>query len=208
MAAVLITPETGAAPPPGIAPATFRAALTEDTHDVVADLERCTPAVAAWAGNQEEADRLAAAAADLTWPGTPVLALSGGTPLARALTALAEYGARQAAVIPADTPDLPKLLVGKLFRALGGADAAICPAAGGGLAALAARLPTPDWLHGADLDAPDAAAHLTGARPHRRDLSVTPGWHRIRTPADLARLDPGLEGWEATRSLLTCGRPR
>ncbi len=29
-----------------------------------------------------------------------------------------------------------------------------------------------------------------------------PGWHRLRGPADLERLDPQLEGWDATRALL------
>ena len=36
-----------------------------------------------------------------------------------------------------------------------------------------------------------------------RSLSVGPGWHRIRAAEDISRLDPGLEGWEATRALLS-----
>jgi hypothetical protein len=45
-------------------------------------------------------------------------------------------------------------------------------------------------------------ARLRGAAP-RRALVVTPAWRRLRTPADLGGLDPGLEGWEATRALLS-----
>ena len=30
-------------------------------------------------------------------------------------------------------------------------------------------------------------------------------WRRLRTPTDVSSLDPALEGWEATRSLLTGG---
>jgi hypothetical protein len=32
---------------------------------------------------------------------------------------------------------------------------------------------------------------------------LTPSWRRLRSRADLAALDPDLEGWEATRALLT-----
>lgn len=206
MAAVLITPGTGTAPPPGIDPGAFQSVLSEDTYDVVADLEQCAPAVAAWAERHDEADRLATAATDLTWPGTPVLRLTGGAPLSRTLAALHDYGADQAAVIAADAPDLPRLLIGKLFRALGSADVAVCPADGGGLVALATRIPAPAWADGVDLDTRDALARLNAARPERRALSMVPGWHRIRTPADISRLDPGLEGWEVTRSLLSTGR--
>ncbi|WP_344101530.1 DUF2064 domain-containing protein [Nocardiopsis rhodophaea] len=206
MAAVLITPGTGTAPPPGIDPGTFQSVLSEDTYDVVADLEQCAPAVAAWAERPDAADRLAAAATDLTWPGTPVLRLTGGAPLSRTLAALRDHGAEEAAVIAADAPDLPRLLIGKLFRALGGAAVAVCPADGGGLVALAARIPAPAWADGVDLDAPDALARLSTLCPERRALSAVPGWHRIRTPADISRLDPGLEGWEVTRSLLSTGR--
>jgi hypothetical protein len=39
--------------------------------------------------------------------------------------------------------------------------------------------------------------------PTAVDVAGTPGWHRLRGPDDLARLDPGLEGWDATRNLLT-----
>lgn len=68
---------------------------------------------------------------------------------------------------------------------------------------LAARLPAPGWLPvGLTLDTPDAVDRLRAATPTRRDLVVTQGWHRLRSPGDLAGLDPGLEGWETTRALL------
>ena len=38
--------------------------------------------------------------------------------------------------------------------------------------------------------------------PSRSRVALAPDWHRLRTPADLRRLDPGLEGWEETRALL------
>ena len=73
-----------------------------------------------------------------------------------------------------------------------------------GLVALASRLPAPAWLANlaVDLDTPDAVTRLRAVAP-RRELVVAPAWHRLRTPADLAALDPGLEGWEATRALLS-----
>jgi len=95
-----------------------------------------------------------------------------------------------------------------LFRGLGVADVAACPAQSGGLVALAARLPPARWVVEAavGLDTPDALDRLARAAPSRRSLSVGPGWHRLRAPGDLSVLDPGLEGWEATRALLSGGR--
>jgi hypothetical protein len=34
---------------------------------------------------------------------------------------------------------------------------------------------------------------------------VAEGWHRLRAPDTVSRLDPRLEGWEATRVLLDRG---
>jgi hypothetical protein len=120
------------------------------------------------------------------------------------LNLLAEDGADEATVIAADVPDLPGLLVGKLHRALGSADVAALPADGGGLVAFATRLPLPSWLptDQLSLDRVDALEQLAQAAPRRRDFAVVPGWHRLREPADVAKLDPGHEGWPATRLLL------
>jgi hypothetical protein len=181
----------------------FRLALLEDTYDVVAGLELVTPALIL-SGEEWPA------AEAITWPGTPIVRADG---LRAALERLGELGAEQAALIAGDAPDLPPLLIGKLFRALGHAQAAVCPAEGGGVVALAVPLPAPSWLfHGAarsgfDLfDLPDAFVRLRAAAPRPGLVQAGPGWHRLRAAADLDFLDPGLEGWESTRALLS-GRP-
>ncbi|WP_046470334.1 DUF2064 domain-containing protein [Allosalinactinospora lopnorensis] len=202
MAAVLITSRTGAAPPPGVDRGSFASALTEDSYEVLAGLELCESTVVAWDALPERADSLAAAAAEVVWPGTPVFRAGGSTSVRGALEKLTGHGAEQAVLVSADAPDLPPLLIGKLFRALGNAEVAVCPAESGGLVALAARLPFPEWPGEPDLDDPDVLGALTSARPERRALSTVPGWHRLRGPADISRLDPGLEGWENTRALL------
>jgi glycosyltransferase A (GT-A) superfamily protein (DUF2064 family) len=143
------------------------------------------------------------AVTDVTWPGMPVVSVPAGARVSAVLDTLPAVGADEGGVVCADAPDLPALLLGKLHSALTGAEVAVCPADGGGLVALAARLPVPGWLAAADvrLDDAKALAVLRAAAP-RRALHVGPGWHRIRTTEDQARLDPGLEGWDATRALL------
>jgi len=143
--------------------------------------------------------------ADLVWPGTPTVALTGTrTPLDQLLAAVA--GAIAVVVLPPDVPDLPGLLVGKLFRDLGTADLALCPSAGGGLAAFGIRLPPADWVVAADPGPGSDPAVLDAAAPTPTSCRTVPGWHRLRRPGDLSRLDPGLEGWDSTRALLS-GRP-
>jgi hypothetical protein len=94
-----------------------------------------------------------------------------------------------------------------------GTEVAICPAEGGGLVALAAWVPPADWVawpgsagHPGgcpiELDHTDAVGRLRASAPRRGALQVVPGWHRLRSPADVGRLDPGLEGWPATRGVL------
>jgi hypothetical protein len=203
LAAVLAV-ASSAPSPPGVDPQRLRLALLEDTYEVIAGLERVDAALALCPPEQPDAE-------SLTWPGTPLIrvaeqeAAAGPGALALAvLGALTELGADEGTVVAADAPDLPPLLLGKLHRGLGSAEVAVCPAAGGGLVALAATLPVPAWLRAADvgLDTPDALVRLAAAAPRRRAMSTGPGWHRIRGPADIAALDPGLEGWEATRALL------
>ena len=188
-AAVLASP--GAVNPPGTDPAEFRLAVLEDTYEVVAGLEFVTPVLALTTPDP--------AAESIIWPGTQVLRTTG---LAALLRALHDLGAEQAVVVAHDAPDLPPLLIGKLFRALGGGEVAVCPAKDGGLVALAAWLPAPHWLDGIDLDTAQAGARLRAAAGRPGAVRSGPGWHRLRTPADLARLDPGLEGWDNTRVLL------
>jgi hypothetical protein len=185
----------------------LRMAMVEDVYETVAGLELVEPALVVVHGDPD-ADALA----DLTWPGTAVIGVTATGPLLpSALAGLEALAARaasadggQVTVVAGDAPDLPGLLVGKLHRALGSAEVAVLPAAGGGLVALATRLSVPSWVAGAgvELDTVDAVARLRAAAPRRTAVSVGPGWHRVRSAADLATLDPGLEGWEVTRAVL------
>jgi hypothetical protein len=202
LCAVLAGTDTTAAPP-GIDGEEFWLALLEDTYDVVAGLELVTPALILPAAGRPAAEAV-------TWPGTPTVRADD---LPAALERLAELGAEEAAIVVGDAPDLPPLLIGKLFRAIGSAQAAVCPAEGGGLVALAVPLPAPAWLFQAVagsgyglFDLPDAFVRLRAAAPRPGVVQAGPGWHRLRTTADLDFLDPGLEGWESTRALLS-GRP-
>lgn len=199
--------QSGAAPP-GVDRAEFRLALLEDTYEVVAGLELVDPALILHGGGDGLGDWPDAEA--VTWPGTPIVRAGD---LRTALSRLADLEAEQVAILAGDAPDLPALLIGKLFRALGHAQAAVCPADGGGLVALAVPLPAPSWLFhdvagsGFELfDLPDAFGRLRAAAPRPGVVQSCPGWHRLRAPADLDLLDPGLEGWESTRALLS-GRP-
>lgn len=201
--AVSVTPGVGP-DLPGVDRGELRLALLEDTCDVVAGLPLVEQALVVSAPGDREP------AADLVAPGTPVLAVPPGGPgevTAAGLRALFAAGADEAVLVAGDAPDLPPLLLGKLFRGLGSAHVAVVPAVGGGLVALAARRPLADWFvtAGRGLDSSDALARLRAAAP-RRALSVAPGWHRIRTAADVGRLDHDLEGWDATRLLLTYPR--
>ncbi|WDZ85140.1 hypothetical protein [Micromonospora cathayae] len=184
--------------PPGIDPGDWRHALAEDVVDLLATLQEVETAVAV-----THADRTLAEA--VVWPGTPVIEVP--TPTVNAvLGALAGYD--QAAVIAPDAPDLPGLTVGKLLRPLTSRPLAAAPVegAGPGLLGFAARLPAPGWLPAIDLDTATPAL-VRAAAPSPADLAVTAAWHRLRGPADLAALDPAVEGWEATRALLSGARP-
>ena len=218
LVAVLV-PQVGA----GFPDEALRAAMVEDVYETVAALDLVEPALAVDAD-----DPVREALESLTWPGTAVVTLpsstgaasigaastgavsTGSSPAASrtwlTIEALVAAGADQVTVLAGDAPDLPGLLVGKLHRALGSADVAVLPGSGGGMVGLATHAPPPDWLAAestvVDLDHADPVAHLQKAARRRTAVSVGPGWHRVRTAADLARLDPGLEGWEITRELL------
>jgi hypothetical protein len=211
--------------PPGVAADTFARALAEDVADLITEL----PGLDAAVGFTPEHQAVAAA---VTWPGTTLVPLPPGGGALPLLAALHGLGYHEGAVVSPDVPDLPGLLVAKVFSGLAGALVAVVPAlpagrldlpalarvgtgatgatgvAGpptDGLAVLGCRLPAPAWLRPevADLDAADAVERLRSAAPRRRDLVVAPVWRRLRAPTDLAGLDPGLEGWEATRALLS-----
>ncbi|MEV4518952.1 hypothetical protein AB0J77_01875 [Micromonospora tulbaghiae] len=206
--------------PPGIDPARWRTVLAEDVVDLLATLNEVETAVAVTAGDRWLADAV-------VWPGTQVYevpeptpnavfaALAGkasGQELAATAGEAAVTGDRaarydQVAVVVADAPDLPGLTLGKLLRPLTTRPVAVAPVEGSGtgLLGVAARLPVPAWLPALDLDTTEPA-EVRRAAPSPGDVAVTAGWHRMRGPADLAALDPAVEGWEATRALLS-GRP-
>ncbi|MDQ6650261.1 MAG: hypothetical protein M3Z02_09110 [Actinomycetota bacterium] len=188
------------AAPPGVDALAFVMAMLEDVVEVVSDLAGVLPALVrsppAWFD-----------AGGLVWPGTPVIDLRPDeAPAATgALAGLAALGATEGVLVARDAPDLPQLLLGKLFSALSGADVAVCPARGGGLVALASRLPAPAWLSdtAVSVDTSDAVERLRLGAPARRSLVVGPGWGRLRRPTDVSALDMGLEGWDRTRTLLS-----
>jgi hypothetical protein len=185
--------------PPGIELLAWRTALAEDLVDLLATLNEVEPAIATTA-----ADRPLAAA--VCWPTMPVYEVPAATPAA-AFAAAAADGFHQAAVLAADAPDLPGLLVGKLLRPLTTRTIAVAPASAraaddaSGLLGVATQLPAPDWLPEVDLDTGSVAA-LRKSAPSRPQVATVPGWRRLRGPSDLATLDPAVEGWDATRSLL------
>jgi hypothetical protein len=183
-------------------PDSLAAAMLEDVVDLVAEMQQVEGALVA----VPAAESLAGAVA---WPGMPVLAVAGAT-VTDGLDALTANGVDEGALACADAPDLPALLIGKLFSALTTVEVAVCPGDRGDLVALASRLPTPQWLAALDLslDAVDALDRLRAAAPPR-GLQIGSGWHRVRSADDVVRLDPGLEGWEVTRAWLAAsGRGR
>ena len=193
----LVAPEP--APDNAFPSPALRAAMVEDVYEMVAGLALIQPVLAVPA-HSVVADDLAG----VLWPGTLLLPVPRGSSSYDILAHLAEQGADEAVLVAGDAPDLPPLLVGKLFRALGTADVAVLPADGGGLVGLAARCPLPTWLagSGAGLDVAAAQTMLQQAAPRRSAVALGPGWHRVRRPEDLRQLDPGLEGWEITQAAL------
>lgn len=171
-------------------------AMLEDVVDLLEAMRAVDAALAVRPG-------AGAAVRAVTWPGMPVLDVAADGGVMSVLDAIADLGATEGVVVCPDAPDLPALLLGKLHSALTSAQVAVCPADDGRLVALAATLPAPAWLRETqvDLATPDVVRRLRLAAP-ARSLHVGPGWHRVRGYDDAARLDPGLEGWEATRALL------
>jgi hypothetical protein len=187
--------------PSGLMAADLATAMLSDVVDLVADTPQVAPALAVAAGSEPWADLVA-------WPGTPRVGIDPDASMAQILTATSGLAGSAVAAVVADVPDLPPLLVGKLFSALAGPPPiglAVCPAADGRLIAAATGTGgVPDWVARCEVgfDDLDALAQLRQAAPARA-LVVGPGWHRVREQADLDRLDPGLEGWDATRTYLT-----
>lgn len=187
---VLARHHAAAAAPPGVDPAALARAALADTYEVVADLVGVRAGIAGDAG-----------LAEVLWPGA--LHLPDGS--VAGLAAELEGAADELVVVAGDAPDLPGLVLAKLFKVLHRCDAAVAAERGGpGCVALGVRLPLADWLVAEDLDLDaDLPTPLAVAAPRRAAFQTTPGWHRLRTPESLAQLDAGLEGWEETRLLLT-----
>jgi 2-phospho-L-lactate guanylyltransferase (CobY/MobA/RfbA family) len=177
------------------------AAMLEDVVDMVAGMREVEGAIVtapAWAELAES----------VRWPDMPLVVVDEAADVGVALDALRQVGADEAAVVAGDVPDLPPLLLGKLFSALASRDpeseeVALCPAEDGGLCGVATRLPVPKWFRalGVSFEASDALERVRAAAPARA-CHVGAGWHRVRDPGDIGLLDPSLEGWEATRALL------
>lgn len=192
-AALLLTgPPAVNACPPGIDPVDFARAMAEDVVDLLAGMADLDVVIA------YAPDRAADAEA-IRWPDSTLLPAEPDA--VSVLDGLAGLRYDVGAVVVPDAPDLPGLVVAKPFSALSGGLVAAAPSSTGGLVMLASRLPVPEWLAAARPVSLDGAVDLRPTR--RRDVRTTPGWHRLRTPADIARLDPDLEGWDATRALLS-----
>ena len=180
--------------PAGLDPQAWRLALAEDVLDVLASLAEVDAAVAVRSSE-------AALARDVGWPGlhsyaVPVLDVPSVFAAAHA------DGYEQAVLLAADAPDLPGLVIAKLLRPLSTRPVAAAPSfSGPGLLGLGSVLPAPSWLPATDLDTltPQSLRRLS---PQVTDVAPASGWHRLSSEADLDRLDPRLEGWDATRALL------
>ncbi|GIF10754.1 hypothetical protein FHX34_101652 [Actinoplanes teichomyceticus] len=180
--------------PPGVDPRAWRAALAEDVADLLARLAQAEAAIAATPADRSLAEEIA-------WPGMRIYEVPGMSVLP-VLGAAAADGFEQAAVIAADAPDVPGMILGKLLRPLESRAVAVAPGGpGGGLLGVATGLPAPDWLADHDLDTA-SAQRLRRTAPAPGDVTSTPPWRRLRGPADLATLDVALEGWDNTRALL------
>lgn len=203
-ALVIAAHTAAAATPPGVDAGSFAAAALADSYEVLADLDRVRSGVVG----------TGAAIADLLWPGA--IHLDRSTTSLREIANAVAGQADELVIIPADVPDLPGLVIAKIFKALNRADVVLAPERGtvaGDRAwvGIGIRLPWPAWLEiDLDLDRDDHD-RLLAAAPRRTSVAIAPDWHRMRRPDSVHRLDPGLEGWDETRALLSghalSGRP-
>ncbi|HEU4350143.1 MAG TPA: hypothetical protein VFR35_20380 [Actinoplanes sp.] len=179
--------------PPGVDARAWRTALAEDVVDLLARLAQAEPAIAATPGDR-------ALAGEIAWPGMRIYDVPTAS-VRPVLEAAAKDGFDQAAVIAADAADVPGMVLGKLLRPLDRKPVAVAPAGRDGALGVATTLPAPDWLVDHDLDTVTPML-LRRTAPQPGDVESTSEWRRLRGPADLATLDPALEGWENTRALL------
>jgi Uncharacterized protein conserved in bacteria (DUF2064) len=178
-----------AAAPPGIDQIAFAAASLADTYEVIADLVDVDSAIAGPESVEE-----------LLWPGARRFPADWGV----AELVGAADGYDEVVVVPADVPDLPGLVLAKVFRALQRAEVCVAPDRHGeGCVAIGVRRPTASWLPSSLTLDTSPVATLALAAPRRNLVAVAPDWHRLTSPAGVHRLDPGLEGWDETRALLS-----
>lgn len=187
---VVVLARHRAVSPAGPDPARFAWAALADSYEVAAELVDVDATIAG-----------PAAAAELLYPGARLL--PGEADLTRLCAIAGEAGYDQLVFLPGDAPDLPGLVVAKMFKALFRAAVCVSPERGGsGCLGLGAMLPLAPWVTlPADLDT-DPRRALQSAAPRRSQVATTPDWHRLSTPEATARLDPALEGWEETRLVL------
>jgi hypothetical protein len=172
----------------------WRAALAEDVVDLLARLSAAEAAVACTPGDRSLADEIA-------WPGMRVWEVPGVT-VRPVFEAAAADGFDQAAIVAADAPDVPGMLLGKLLQPLDAKELAVAPGGpSGGALGVAARLPLADWVADVDLDEASAQTLRRGA-PRPAEVTTTAPWRRVRGAQELGSLDVHLEGWENTRALL------
>jgi hypothetical protein len=191
VAVVLARYDASSAAPDGIDSAAFADACLLDSYEVVADLIGVTSGIAG-----------PPSVAEMLWPGALHLANDVTVPIiSRQLSEEAD----ELVVLPADVPDMPGLVLAKLFKVLHRTDIAIAPErTGNGCAAIGVSLPLADWIPEDAFDLDDNLfTRLSAIAPRRSQCTLAPAWHRLRTPTDVAQLDPGLEGWEETRTLLS-----
>jgi hypothetical protein len=185
--------------PPDVDPQVWRMALAEDLLDVLATMAEVQAAAAVPIGELDLVKRVG-------WPGLTAYELAS-LDVVSVFAAAAADGYEQAAVVAADVPDLPGMILAKLLRPLTTRPVAVAQARSGeGLLGLASVLPAPGWLPALTLD--ELTPPLLRRRaPAQTDVAPAAAWHRLQSAADLSRLDPRLEGWDATRALLAPRSP-
>jgi glycosyltransferase A (GT-A) superfamily protein (DUF2064 family) len=191
---VLAVPAAEPLPVANVTRGRLEAALLADAVDSAESLAVATVGVLC-TPEQSETVGASAGVGTAVWP--------GAAPTVRgAATQAAAAGAERVAVIASDAPHLPGLLVGKLFRPLGRVDVTVSPDPRGFAVAVGLRLPIADWIGDIDLDQPDIVEALSRRAPRRALVRATPGWRRLREPADFAALHAGVDGADLTRALL------
>ena len=180
--------------PPGVALGNWRAALAEDVVDLLARLSAAAPAIACVPADRELAEEIA-------WPGMRVFEVPSAT-IRPVFAAAAAAGFDQAAIVAADAPDVPGMVLGKLLQPLDAKALAVAPGGpGGGALGVAARLPLASWVVDVGLDEATAQVLRRGA-PQPGEVTTTAAWRRLRGAQELSSLDMGLEGWDNTRAIL------